>query len=104
MSAFNNAMQQLNTAAEKLNLEKLVINKLKEPNNIYEFEIPLTMDDGSQKSFHGYRVQYNNSRGPYKGGIRFHSQVDLDEVKALAFWMAIKCAVVDIPMGGGKGG
>src|SRR4030042_714986 len=62
------------------------------------------MDDGSLKIFKGYRVQYNDIRGPYKGGLRFHPQVDLDEVKALAFWMAIKCAVVDLPFGGAKGG
>ena len=104
MSAFNNAMQQLDLAAEKLNLDEQDVAKLKQPNNVYEFDIPIRMDDGSQKIFHGYRVQFNNSRGPYKGGIRYHSQVDLDEVKALAFWMAIKTAVVNIPMGGGKGG
>jgi len=104
MSAFDNAMKQLDVAAEKLGLTPGVIAKLKQPNQIHEFDIPITKDDGSQKSFHGFRVQFNNARGPYKGGIRYHPQVDLDEVKALAFWMAIKCAVVDIPMGGGKGG
>lgn len=104
MSTFTQAMQQLDAAAEKLGLDASVIAKLKQPNQIHEFDIPITMDDGSQKSFHGFRVQFNNARGPYKGGIRYHPQVDLDEVKALAFWMAIKCAVVDIPMGGGKGG
>jgi glutamate dehydrogenase/leucine dehydrogenase len=62
------------------------------------------MDNGETKIFHGFRVQHNSARGPYKGGIRFHPQVDMNEVKALAFWMAIKCAVADIPMGGGKGG
>jgi glutamate dehydrogenase len=66
--------------------------------------LPVRMDDGSLQIFQSYRVQYNSARGPYKGGIRFHPQVDVDEVKALSFWMAIKCAVVDIPMGGGKGG
>lgn len=104
MSAFENAMQQLVNAAEKLNLEKSVVEKLRAPNHIYEFDLAVPMDDGKTGTYRGYRVQYNNARGPYKGGIRFHSQVDLDEVKALAFWMAIKCAVVDIPMGGGKGG
>lgn len=62
------------------------------------------MDDGSTRIYYGYRVQYNNARGPFKGGIRFHPKVDLDEVKSLAFWMAIKCAVANIPYGGGKGG
>jgi|TARA_Y100000031_G_C8248215_1_gene399210 glutamate dehydrogenase/leucine dehydrogenase len=80
------------------------VNKLKEPNKVHEFDIPITMDDNTKKSFKGYRVQFNNARGPYKGGIRFHPQVDLDEVKALAFWMAIKTAVVGVPLGGGKGG
>ncbi|PIR56113.1 MAG: glutamate dehydrogenase [Parcubacteria group bacterium CG10_big_fil_rev_8_21_14_0_10_46_32] len=104
MSAFSNAMQQLDSAAKKLGLDAVVVKKLKEPNYVHEFEIPMAMDDGSQKTFKGYRVQCSNARGPYKGGIRFHSQVDLDEVSALAFWMAIKTAVVNIPMGGGKGG
>jgi len=62
------------------------------------------MDDDTLKIFEGYRVQYNNARGPYKGGIRYHQDTDINEVKALAFWMALKCAVADIPMGGGKGG
>jgi glutamate dehydrogenase/leucine dehydrogenase len=62
------------------------------------------MDDGSQKIFEGYRVEYNNTLGPYKGGIRYHQDTEINEVKALAFWMALKCAVVNIPMGGGKGG
>ena len=62
------------------------------------------MDNGKIKNFRGYRVQYNNARGPYKGGIRFHPQVDLSEISALAFWMALKCAVVGIPYGGAKGG
>ncbi|OGY91090.1 MAG: hypothetical protein A3H70_04340 [Candidatus Komeilibacteria bacterium RIFCSPLOWO2_02_FULL_48_11] len=114
MSAFENAMRQLDIAAEKLGLDSSVVDKLKQPDNIFEFDVPVRMsakggsasgrDDGSEKIFHGYRVQFNNARGPYKGGIRYHPQVDLDEVKALAFWMAIKTAVVDIPMGGGKGG
>jgi glutamate dehydrogenase/leucine dehydrogenase len=65
---------------------------------------PVTMDDGSMQMFNGYRVQYNNARGPFKGGIRFHPEVDLNEVKALSMWMALKTAVVGIPLGGGKGG
>ena len=104
MSTFTQAMQQLDIAAEKLGLDASVVAKLKQPDHVHEFDITIKMDNGDEKTFHGFRVQFNNSRGPYKGGIRYHSQVDLDEVKALAFWMAIKCAVVDIPMGGGKGG
>ena len=80
------------------------IEILKAPQKILEVSIPVTLDNGKIKVFEGYRVQYNDIRGPFKGGIRFHPQVDLDEVKSLAFWMAIKCAVADIPYGGGKGG
>lgn len=114
MSAFDNAMKQLDSAAEKLGLDAPAIDKLREPNKVHEFDIAVNMsaqggsalggDTGSEKIYKGYRVQFNNARGPYKGGIRFHEQVDLDEVKALAFWMAIKTAVVNIPMGGAKGG
>lgn len=104
MSAFENAMKQLDLAAQKLGLPSDAVAKLKEPNRIHEFDITMAMDSGTPKLFKGFRVQFNNARGPYKGGIRFHPQVDLDEVKALAFWMAVKTAVVDIPMGGGKGG
>ena len=75
-----------------------------EPNKITEVKLPIKLDSGKIAIFKGYRVQHDNSRGPYKGGIRYSTQVTLDEVKALALWMAIKTAVVDIPMGGGKGG
>lgn len=77
---------------------------LANPQRVVEVSVPTPMDDGSIRVFTGYRVQHNDIRGPFKGGIRFHPQVDLDEVKSLAFWMTIKCAVVDIPYGGGKGG
>lgn len=77
---------------------------LRKPDRVIEAALPVLMDNGRIKVFIGYRVQYNNIRGPYKGGLRFHPQVNLDEVKALAFWMTIKCAVADIPYGGGKGG
>ena len=77
---------------------------LKHPNRVSEVSIPVKMDSGETKIFTGYRVQHSNARGPYKGGIRFHPQVDLNEVKSLAFWMTIKCATVDIPYGGAKGG
>ena len=104
MNAYDNAMRQLETAAKLIDLDKEIVSILSAPERTVNASLPIKMDDGSQKIFQGYRVQYNSARGPYKGGIRFHPQVDLDEVKALSFWMAIKCAVVDIPMGGGKGG
>lgn len=77
---------------------------LKSPQRVIEASIPVLMDNGKLKIFTGYRVQYNDIRGPFKGGLRYHPKVDLNEVRALAFWMTIKCAVVDIPYGGGKGG
>ncbi|MGB0757559.1 MAG: Glu/Leu/Phe/Val family dehydrogenase [Patescibacteria group bacterium] len=101
---FNNAMQQLQSAADHLNLDVSILERLKIPQNTLRFNIPVEMDDGSTKQFEGYRIQYNDARGPFKGGIRFHQDVDEDEVKALSFWMAIKTAVVNIPLGGGKGG
>lgn len=100
-SSFTNALRQLEKAEEFV---KGDLSVLKEPQRIIDVRVPVRMDSGSMRFFHGYRVQYNNARGPYKGGIRFHPSVDLDEVKALAFWMAMKCAVADIPLGGGKGG
>lgn len=102
---FASALKQLdNTAAYLSKEERAFLDALKQPERLLEFALPITMDDGSKKVFTGYRVQYNSARGPYKGGLRYHPQTDLDEVKALAFWMAIKCATVDIPYGGGKGG
>lgn len=103
-SPFKNAMEQLNAAAKILNLDENILEILKQPKKIFQMSIPVKMDNGKIKVFTGYRVQYNNARGPFKGGIRFHPDVNLDEVKALSFWMAIKCAVINIPFGGGKGG
>ena len=80
------------------------INKLKEPDNVYETKLEIKMDDGSKKKFQAYRSQHNNARGPYKGGIRYHENVSESEVKALSTWMTWKCAVTGIPYGGGKGG
>lgn len=96
-------MKQLRIAAKKLKIEKKV-KPLQRPDRILRAEIPVKMDNGQTKKFKAFRVQHNNKRGPYKGGIRFHPNVSLDEVKALSFWMTIKTAVVGIPMGGGKGG
>jgi len=104
MNAYDNALRQLEKAAKLINLDKDVLTRLSSPEKVVMASLPIRMDDGSLQVFQAYRVQYNSARGPYKGGIRFHPQVDLDEVKALAFWMAIKSAVVGIPMGGGKGG
>lgn len=104
MSVFSNAMRQLELAASAVQLRPVVIERLRRPERIIDVEFPVRMDDGNTRFFHGFRVQWNHARGPYKGGIRFHPGTDLDEVKALSFWMTIKCAVVNIPFGGGKGG
>lgn len=106
-SPFQNALKQLSKASEFLPSSKNTRQKLeilKVPQRILNVTIPVVMDDGSLRLFQGYRVQHNNALGPYKGGIRFHPNVDIEEVKALAFWMTMKCAVADLPMGGGKGG
>lgn len=103
---FENAMAQLDKVVEvtgdKFSPE--FIARLREPDKDIRISIPVEMDNGSQKIFEGYRVEYNNTLGPYKGGIRYHPDTEINEVKALAFWMALKCAVANIPMGGGKGG
>ena len=101
---FQNALSQLERATKVKPFSKEFISRLNQPNREIRISIPVTMDDGSLSIFEGYRVQYNNARGPYKGGIRYHQDTDINEVKALAFWMALKCAVANIPMGGGKGG
>jgi glutamate dehydrogenase/leucine dehydrogenase len=103
-SAFENALKQFDAAAKIMKLTKNQVAMIKEPRKVTEVKLPVRMDDGSIEIFRGYRVQHNVARGPAKGGIRFHPKVDMDEVKALAFWMTYKCAVVNIPMGGGKGG
>ena len=98
------AQQQFDLAAEKLGLEPGLRRVLREPRRELTVHFPVKMDDGSVQVFTGYRVQHNLGRGPAKGGIRYHQNVSLDEVKALAMWMTWKCAVVGIPYGGGKGG
>ncbi|MBU2025781.1 MAG: Glu/Leu/Phe/Val dehydrogenase [Patescibacteria group bacterium] len=103
-SAFDNALKQLKRAAGIMKLEPDVSRLLEVPDKIIQVKVPVQMDDGSLKIFQGYRVEHNNWAGPYKGGLRYFPAVDLREVKALAFWMTIKCSVVGIPMGGGKGG
>ncbi len=101
---FENALSQLDRATKVKQFNPEFLSRLAQPNREIRIAIPVTMDNGSLKIFEGYRVQYNNARGPYKGGIRYHQDTDINEVKALAFWMALKCAVANIPMGGGKGG
>ncbi len=101
---YDEMLQVLDRAAEMLNLEEDDYIQLKYPERELKVAIPLRMDDGSIKVFEGYRVQHSGVRGPYKGGMRYHQNVDLDEVKALAAWMSFKCAVVNVPYGGGKGG
>ena len=103
-TAFQNAMSQLGKAAKILNLDARLLELLSRPNHVHEVDLEVEMDDGTKKMFKGYRSQYNNARGPYKGGIRYHWNVSEDEVKALSFWMTMKCATVGIPLGGGKGG
>ncbi len=101
---FNMAQQQFDAVAEKLNLDQATRDFLRNPDREFHFNIPIRMDDGSYKVFKGFRVQHSDARGPAKGGIRFHPQETVDTVRALAMWMTWKTAVVDIPLGGGKGG
>jgi len=103
-NAFKMAQQQFDEIAEKLDLDESTKVLLRTPMREYHFTIPVRMDDNSVQVFQGFRVQHNDARGPAKGGIRFHPQETADTVKALATWMTWKCAVVNIPLGGGKGG
>jgi glutamate dehydrogenase (NAD(P)+) len=98
------AQQQFDLAAERLNLDEGMRRVLREPRRELTVHFPVKMDDGSVQVFTGFRVQHNLGRGPAKGGIRYHQDVSIEEVKALAMWMTWKCAVVGIPYGGGKGG
>jgi len=98
------ALEQLDIAAKKLKLSDDLHEKLKYPKRILQVSVPIRTDEGHIKVFRGYRVQHNLDRGPGKGGIRYHPDVDLDEVVALSMWMTWKCAVVNIPFGGAKGG
>ena len=103
-NAFAMAQQQFDAVAEQLGLDDGTRNLLRNPDREFHFNIPVKMDDGTTQVFRGFRVQHNDARGPNKGGIRFHPQETVDTVRALATWMTWKCAVVDIPLGGGKGG
>lgn len=101
---FENALAQLARAAKLVSFSPVLLENLAHPDREVSINIPLRRDDGTVLFLEGYRVEHNNARGPYKGGIRFHHDTDINEVRALAFWMTLKCAVADIPMGGGKGG
>lgn len=98
------AQKQLQKTAEKLTLDQSLAEKLSEPDKIIHVSLPLMRDNGETLLLSGYRVQHDNTLGPYKGGIRYHPEVSMDEVKALSFWMTMKNAVVGVPFGGGKGG
>ncbi|HET7433214.1 MAG TPA: Glu/Leu/Phe/Val dehydrogenase [Thermoanaerobaculia bacterium] len=104
LNPFEIAVRQFEIAAEHLNLDRGLRKVLANPKRALVVSIPVRMDDGRIEVFEGYRVQHNVARGPAKGGVRYHPAVTLDEVKALASWMTWKCAVVNIPFGGGKGG
>jgi glutamate dehydrogenase len=101
---FEMAQKQFDAVAKQLNLDPQIAEVLRWPMREFHFRIPVKMDDGSIKVFEGFRVQHNDARGPNKGGIRFHPSETFDMVRALATWMTWKCAVADIPLGGGKGG
>ena len=103
-SAFDNARMRLDAVAQKIALAPDVLAQLRECKRELSVHFPVKMDNGAVKMFAGYRVHHNVTRGPAKGGIRFHPNTNLDEVRALAFWMTVKCAVVNIPFGGAKGG
>jgi len=103
-SLYEESLSRLDKAAKFADIDPEAVEKLKHAKSCLQVSIPVRMDDGSLQTFTGIRVHHDNTRGPTKGGIRFHPDVSLDEVKTLAFWMTLKCAVVGIPFGGGKGG
>jgi len=103
-NAFEMAQKQFDSVADLLELDQPTRDLLRQPMREYHFSIPVRMDDGSVRVFRGFRCQHNDARGPCKGGIRFHPQETIDTVRALSMWMTWKCSVVDIPLGGGKGG
>ncbi len=101
---FDNALAQLSRATAVKSFDESFLVQLRSAEREIRVSIPVTMDGGSTRVFEGYRVQHSSARGPYKGGIRYHPDTDINEVRALAFWMTLKCAVAGLPMGGGKGG
>lgn len=102
--ALLNAQEQLKRACDLLDLEEDIYVILKEPQRFIEVSIPIKMDDGRTRIYKGFRSQHNDSVGPFKGGIRFHKDVTVDEIKALSIWMTLKCSIVGVPYGGAKGG
>jgi glutamate dehydrogenase (NAD(P)+) len=104
INPFEVALKQLDEAAKLIKLDKGLHQVLAHPKRVLTVSLPVKMDSGEIQVFTGFRSQHNDARGPYKGGIRYHPQVSIDEVKALSMWMTWKCAVADIPYGGGKGG
>lgn len=103
-SLFSDASKRLQAALKYVSISDDAIEHLKYPKSSLSVSIPVRMDDGSLKVFQGYRVRYDDTRGPAKGGVRYHPNVSLDEVQSLAFWMTFKCAALNLPFGGGKGG
>jgi glutamate dehydrogenase (NAD(P)+) len=101
---YQNALKQLDETAKLINLDPGIHKILSKPKRILTVSLPVKMDDGHIEVFTGFRSQHNDARGPFKGGIRYHPQVSIEEVMALSMWMTWKCAIVDIPLGGGKGG
>ncbi|MGN6974418.1 MULTISPECIES: Glu/Leu/Phe/Val dehydrogenase [Neisseria] len=104
LNPFEIAQKQVKIACDRLNADPAVFEILKKPQRVLEVNFPVKLDNGTVENFTGYRSQHNNAVGPYKGGVRFHPHVNMDEVKALSIWMTIKCCVAGIPYGGGKGG
>ncbi len=104
VSLLDDATLRLGEALRHAPVSGDTLERLRFPKSTLKVSIPVRMDDGSLRTFSGYRVRYDDSRGPTKGGIRYHPNVNVDEVSTLAFWMTIKCAVLDLPFGGAKGG
>ena len=104
MSVFENVLKQIKSAAKIAKIDNSFVDYISKPQKEITVSFPVKLSNGETKMFEGYRIQHNNLAGPYKGGVRFSKLVDLDEVKALATWMTIKCSVMDLPLGGGKGG
>ncbi|WP_247002351.1 glutamate dehydrogenase GdhB [Halosolutus gelatinilyticus] len=102
--ALETARRQLDRAAQRLDIDETILERLKRPKKVHEVTVPLERDDGSVDVFTGYRAQHDSVRGPYKGGLRYHPDVTRDECVGLAMWMTWKCAVMDLPFGGAKGG
>ena len=99
VNPWQDAMVRLEATAKQMSLEPLLHARLREPDRVIEMSLPILMDDGRVRTFRAFRVQHNDLLGPYKGGLRYHPRVDMLEAKALAFWMTMKCAIIDVPFG-----